>query len=85
MKKNIEKLETPSIMIVCKEIDTKYSHHKKLVIGSTYYTKIFSSTQVGCNVYRDNACKDFVGSYWCWMFYSVAQNRQEQIDRLFNI
>jgi hypothetical protein len=73
-----------TITIVCKEIDKKYSYHRRLTIGKNYYTKKFSENPSDtCNVYTDEECNNYYGSYWCWMFYSLAQHRQDQIDSIF--
>lgn len=73
------------IIIICKEIDEGYYHHRRLTIGKNYYTKKFSENPSdSCNVYTDEACNNYYGSYWCWMFTTLALLRQKQIDSVFD-
>ena len=72
------------VPIVCVKINTVYTHHRRLVIGEKYYTnKYVEGNDNRCNVYSDEDCKEFIGSYWSWMFLCIPLHRQKQIDSIF--
>jgi hypothetical protein len=75
-----------SISIVCLEINTKYRHHRRLIIGKKYYTHNFiEGESIGCNVYSEETCanESFVGTYWTRMFLCISSHRERQIDSIF--